>query len=94
MAGHLSGVFPAEAVGTFKSMNIFINPADKGFPLTEGFELYVGAVGEEPNPKQQFRFDVVLNEPGIVDGKPLLETINRLTILVDDVVTALAPRLK
>ncbi len=93
MAGHLGGTFPAAAVAAFESMNIFLNPADKGFPLRAGFELYIGAVDEKPNPKQQFRFDVVLSEPGIMEGKPLLDTVNQFTVLVEGVVTALTPRL-
>ncbi len=93
MASHLSGAFPAGAVATFESMNIFLNPADKGFPLKAGFELYVGAVDEKPNPKQQFRFTVALNEIGVVEGKPLIETVHQLTNLVEGIVTALTPRL-
>lgn len=93
MANHLGG-FPAEAVAALESMNIFLNPADKGFPLKPGFELYVGAVDEKPNPRQQFRFDVVLSESGIMDGKPLVETVNQLTELVEGIVTALMSRLK
>jgi hypothetical protein len=93
MAGHLGGTFPAEAIAAFESMNIFLNPADKGFPLRAGFELYIGAVDEKPNPKQQFRFDVALSEPGIMDGKPLLATVNQFMALVEGIVTALTPRL-
>ena len=93
MASHLDGAFPAEAVEQIESMNVFLNPADKGFPLKPGFELYIGAVDEKPNPKQQFRFAIALSEPGIIDGKPLLETLNQLTTLVEGIVTALGPRL-
>ena len=94
MMSHLSEVFPAEAVAAFESMDIFLNPADKGFPLKAGFELYIGAVDEKPNPKQQFRFDVVLSEPGIVDGKPLLEMVNQFASIVENIVTQLTPRLR
>ena len=94
MAGHLSGTFSADAVATLESMNVFLNPADKGFPLKAGFELYIGAADEKPNPKQQFRFDVALSEPPIIDGEPLLETFNQFTALVDRIVTALTPRFK
>jgi hypothetical protein len=94
MAGHLSTTFPAEAVAAFESMNVFLNPADKGFPLKPGFELYIGAVDEKPNPKQQFRFDVALSELGIIEGKPLLETVNQLSALVDGIVSTLTPRLQ
>jgi hypothetical protein len=61
--------------------------------LKAGFELYIGAVAEKPNPKQQFRFNVALNESGIIDGKPLIETVNQFTSVVEDVVTTLTPRL-
>jgi hypothetical protein len=94
MANHLLGdAFTAEAVAAFESMNVFLNPDDKGFPLKAGFELYIGAVAEKPNPKQQFRFNVALNESGIIDGKPLIETVNQFTSVVEDVVTTLTPRL-
>jgi len=93
MSGHLGSAFPAEAVAAFESMNIFLNPADKGFPLKAGFELYIGAVDEKPNPKQQFRFSVVLSESGIIEGEALLETIHQLTTLVEGIVGALTPRL-
>jgi hypothetical protein len=93
MAGHLSGTFPAEAIAAFESMNIFLNPANTGFPLRAGFELYIGAVDEKPNPKQQFRFNVVLSEAGIMEGKPLLDTVNEFTVIVESIVATLTPRL-
>jgi len=91
---HIKGTFPAEAVAAFESMNVFLNPADKGFPLKPGFELYIGAVDEQPNQKQQFRFEVVLSEPGIVDAKPISETINEFVVQVESIVTTLTSRLK
>ncbi len=75
-------------------MSVFLIPADRGFPLKEGFELFIGAVDEKPNPKQQFRFEVALSEPGIIEGKPLLETIHQLTALVEGIATALRPLLR
>ena len=74
MSGHLGDTFSAEPAAQFESMDVYLNPADKGFPLSPGFELYVGEVGEKPNPKQQFRFTVALQEPGIIEGEPLLDT--------------------
>lgn len=91
---YLAGVFPAEAIALIQNMDTFIVPADKGFPLKEGLELYIGAVGEKPNPKQQFRFQVALNERGIAEGEPLLETLHQLTTLVEGIVAALTPRLR
>jgi hypothetical protein len=75
-------------------MDAFLMPADKGFPLKEGFELYIGAADDKPNPQQQFRFTVALNEPGICEGQPLLESLHQLTALVEGIVVALTPRLR
>lgn len=95
VAGHLlSGGFPKEAVDAIKSMGVYINPADTGFPLKAGFELLTGGIDEKPNPDQQFRFDVALSEPGIIESKSLLETLHQLSALVEGIVTALTPRLR
>ncbi len=94
MAGHLRGRFSEGAVNAFEAMDLYLNPADKGFPLQPGFELYIGAPDEEPNPKQQFRFDIVVNEPGICEGKPLLALTNELMVLVEGIVTTLTSRLQ
>jgi len=90
---HASGFSP-EAVKALESMNHFLLPADTGFPIRGGFELYIGAPDEEVNPKLQFRFMVVLNEPGVAEGKPLLETIQALADEVERIVNVLVPRLK
>jgi len=94
MARRAGSLFPPEAIAALESMNLFLIQADTGFPLKEGFELFTAAVDEKPNPKQQFRFDVALSEPGIIEGKPVVETIHQLTGLVESIVTALRPRLK
>ena len=77
-----------------QSMNTYLIPADKGFPLKAGFEIYIGAVDEKPDLNLKFKFDVALSEPGIIDGQPLLETVNRFAALVGNIVTALTPRLR
>jgi hypothetical protein len=94
MTHQFKDTFPPDAIEAFETMNIYLDPADKGFPLRAGFELYMGAPDEQPNPKQQFRFEVVLNESGIVDGKPILETINEFVLQVESTITILTFRLK
>jgi hypothetical protein len=92
MARHMAvSGFQPEAIAACESMGIFVNPEDTGFPLKAGFELFIAAVDEKPNPKQQFRFSVALNEPGIIEGKPLVETLHQLAGVVDNVITALTP---
>lgn len=94
LATHVGDDFSTEAVKAMKSMNQYLMPADKGFPLQEGFELYIGAEDEKPNPELQFRFRVALNEPGIAEGEPLLELINQFVTLVEDITKTLTPLLK
>jgi hypothetical protein len=90
-AGH---PFAESTARVFESMDMSLIPSDRGFPLKEGFELYVGMADEELNPNQEFGFEVALNEPGIVEGKPLLETVHQFANLVEGIVTALKPRLR
>jgi hypothetical protein len=90
----LSGGFPTEAVDAIKSMAVYLRPADTGFPLKAGFELLIGGIDEKPNPDQQFRFDVALSEPGIIQSKSLLETLHQFSALVEGIVSALTPRLR
>jgi len=97
MAGHMCSLgsgAPQAVIDSIEGLNLFLNPSDKGFPLEAGFELLIGAVDEKPNPKQQFRFSVALSELGVIEGKPLLETIHQLTALVEGIVTALTPLLE
>jgi hypothetical protein len=94
LAGHSKGIFSREATAVLESMNDFLIPADKGFPLKAGFELYIGDVDEKPNPRLQFRFDVALSEPGVIDGEPIPETIYHFARLVHDIVASLSPLLK
>lgn len=89
----LRGKMPPEAIAAISSLKLFLNPANKGFPLKAGLRLYIGAPGVKCNPNQQFRFQVGLNEPGIIEGKPLIETSHKLVGLVDDIVTTLSPLL-
>jgi hypothetical protein len=90
MSNLVGGLMPAGAAEALAKMDVFLNPADKGFPLQPGFELYIGQVDEAPDPKQQFRFQLVLHEPGIADGLPLVEAIDEMLAAVDAVVTDLS----
>lgn len=94
MARRAGSSFPPEALAALESMRLFLIPTDRGFPLKKGFELFTGAVDEKPDPKQEFRFEVALNEPGIIEGKPILETVHQFTALVEGIVVALMRLLK
>jgi hypothetical protein len=68
-------------------MPLFLKPADNLFPLKPGSELFIDEPNAEPNPKMQFRFNVVFNEQDIVTGEPIIDVIQSMI----DGVTALAP---
>jgi hypothetical protein len=89
----LAAGFSADAVAAFSESALFLQPADKGFPLAPGFELFHGPPDEPPNPKLQFRFVVVLKELGIVEGVPLTDAVTALLKAVESVVATLTPRL-
>jgi hypothetical protein len=82
MARIVKDIFPAE----FAMPSLFIRPADNLFPLEAGKELFIDAVDAEPNEKMQFRFDVAVNEPGVIEGKPILETLVQLSDRINGVV--------
>lgn len=94
LAAHLPPEFPSEASKMLQGMTHFLMPADKGFPLTPGFELYIGGPDEPINPSLQFRFEVVLNEPGIAEGKALSSAVLEVAERVEAVAKALTPLLQ
>lgn len=72
---------------------LFLRPADPQFPLEAGDELFVDAPDAEPNEKMQFRFEVALSEPQVLEGEPVLETLHQMVDLVDNLLPAFAPLL-
>lgn len=94
LSAHVGDAFPAEAVQAMKGMDLLLNPADKGFPLSPGFELYRGAPDEEPNPELQFRFTVVLNEPEVAEGEAVTGLVSGFVQEVERVVGSLSPLLE
>ncbi len=59
-------------------MPLFIRPADNLFPLKPGDVLFVDSLDAEPNLKMQFRFEVVLNEKSIIEGKPVTTVLESM----------------
>ncbi len=68
-------------------MHFFAKPASGHFPLKVGDELLADAPDAEPMPDLQFRFDVVIYEPAIVEGESLLEVLKTMF----DAVASLVP---
>ena len=68
------------------SMPLFIEPADILFPLKVGDELFIDGLNAKPIPEMQFKFNIVLNEPGIIEGEPLIEVISSMIKCVESLV--------
>jgi hypothetical protein len=72
-------------------LSAFLRPANNLFPLKVGDELFIDAPDAELNEKMQFRFDVALNEPGVVEGKGILEMLKQVADLVGSTVAEFRP---
>jgi hypothetical protein len=94
LATHLPPEFSPETSTMLRGMNHFLMPADKGFPLTPGFELFIGGPDAPIDPAFQFRFEVVLNEPGVTEGKALSQVVQEIAERVEAVAAALTPLLR
>jgi len=74
---------------------LWLQPADKLFPMKAGAVLYVDEPDAEPDPKIQFLFDVELSEPAVVRGHmPLLKTVKSVSTEVDRIVRSFLPLLQ
>ncbi|HEX7337282.1 MAG TPA: hypothetical protein VF252_08745 [Gemmatimonadales bacterium] len=59
-----------------------------------GDVLLVGPPQMEPDQKNDFRFDVALNEPQVAEGDPIIELVQQTTQFVNGVINQLCPFLK
>ncbi len=65
--------------------SIFVEPAEKKFPLKVGDELFIDGPDAKPNLHMNFNFKILLSEPGIVEGKMLLPTMRSMVDEVEGV---------
>lgn len=63
-------------------------------PLKAGFELYIDAVDAEFDEKLQFRFDVMISEPKILETKPLVQALHQMAKLVEGIIATFEPKLR
>jgi hypothetical protein len=75
------------------SMSLFIRPANNLCPLKVGDKLLTGAPNTEVEPNMEFKFQVALNEPGVVEPGPMMEIVQHLADLVSNTVKAFKPLL-
>jgi hypothetical protein len=74
---------PERMRANMPDLSLFLRPADNLFPLGVGEQLFIGAEDDEENPKMQFRFNILLHEPGIVDGQPVTEVLTTMLAEVE-----------
>ncbi len=85
-----SGIFgPSFKAGDFPRVASFFRPADNMCPLKVGDVL--PAIDMEMDEQNDFRFDIALNEPEIVERKPLIETVQHFADLVSNTVLEFKP---
>lgn len=65
---------------------LFIKPADMLFPLKVGDELFSDGPDAKPISHMQFKFNIVVNEPGIIEGESLTEIIQSMIDEVENLV--------
>jgi hypothetical protein len=71
--------------GTVQKMDLYLAPADTS-ALKAGSEIFTDLPDAEVNKDVDFRFGIALYEPGIIEGKPLIETVQHFTDLVSSIV--------
>ncbi len=74
-------------------IDAYFRPADRLFPLKVGDELLIDAPDAEESPGMDFQFDVAFGEPGIVEGAPLLEALQKMAGVVADAIGQFRPLL-
>jgi hypothetical protein len=68
--------------------NVDVTPTDRMFPLKNGHVFFTQPIDVTEEPK--FAFDVAFNEPGVIEGEPVLPAVNELMQLVPSIVKSLS----
>ncbi len=73
--------------GPINLPDFFVKPADRLFPLKVGDELFIDSPEAKEIEQMEFRFEIALGEPGIINGEPLIETLEHMTSHVENLIT-------
>jgi hypothetical protein len=87
---HIDPALIAEGVRIWDSQ-LLITPRDAPRSLKQGDILFVDGPNAKLNKEYQFMVGVAISEPGIVEGKPLLETLQHLADLVSNTALLFKP---
>lgn len=72
----------------------FVRPGDRMFPLKVDDELFVDLPDANVSPTMQFRFDVALGEPGIVEGEAIIDALQQMIDEVGSTIRQFEPLLR
>lgn len=84
----------AEKLSGLPTLDLFLRPADRMFPLKVGDELFIDGPDAEVNDKIEFRFEVAFGEQSIVFGDPIIESLASMVQLVEEVLPKFEPHLQ
>ena len=91
MQKHIAKMWPET---TFPVTDLFFREEDGEFPIKAGLELFIDAPDAEFDEKLQFRFDIAISEPQILEAQSLIETLNQMANLVEGIIATLEPKLR
>jgi hypothetical protein len=81
----------AAHMSDFPDFNLFLRPKDRLWPLKAGDQLFGSAPDAPMDEKRQFRFEVAFGEAKIIEGEPVIETLQRMADLVDNLILSFRP---
>jgi hypothetical protein len=73
---------------------ITLNPTGGVIPLKAGDQLFVGPPDTEEHKDMKFVFEIAINELGVSECKPIVETLVAFRDRVSDIVNAFKPCLR
>jgi hypothetical protein len=77
-------------VANIQFPSVFFKSDNKMFPLKPGDELFLDAPDAKPNPKMEFRFEIAFGENGVIEGAPLIDTLQTMIRTVDSLLASFA----
>jgi hypothetical protein len=99
-AAHRNIILPFPDMGQDMSQNpsLVLTPDDRQFPLKHKVEIFRVAKaarleGDQDYDDLKFTFQIALNEPGVIEGEPVLPALHELADLVNGIVAAFGPSL-
>ena|SRR6185295_3135399 len=87
----LSKLWPGAIVPAF---DFFLREAGTNLPMKAGHELFIDAPDAEFDEKLQFRFDIAISEPQVLEAQSLFETLHQMANLVEGIIAALESKLR